>query len=250
MSNYTPRPGSKTAAAVDYLRTHGGAAKFIDIAEATDTERKNLPATLKSAIDNGLIEACDLPDGKGYRLCEAVDGRAAPTLDEALAKIRRDDGDPAPAATMLAGDLPSPVAVRLAVPKKAKRAATVKQSLPVAISLEAAQENWQTEIRPYLGKMPKAQASKPRARSATAADHFSGTAKKMVMVSLRKPQAALPPPPENKPARIGHFSDGSVCIEGPDDLVKITHDYDANRVSVMLSPEVALQLVRFIGAGE
>lgn len=245
MSNYTPRPGSKTAAAVDYLRANGGAAKFIDIAEAADTERKNLPATLKSAIDNGLIEACDLPDGKGYRLCDAVDDPAAPTLDEALTKIRRDDGDnPTTVATLTDSvtTLPAPVTTS---PKKAKRAATLKKSLPAATSLEAAQENWQTEIRPYLGKMPKAPAGKPRARSATAADHFSGTAK---MVSLRKPQAA--PPPENKTARIGHFSDGSVCIEGPDDLVKITDDYDANRVSVMLSPEVALQLVRFIGAGE
>lgn len=242
MSNYTPRPGSKTAAAVDYLRAHGGAAKFIDIAEAADTERKNLQATLKSAIDNGLIEACELPDGKGYRLCEAVDGQAAPTLDEALAKIRRDDGDNPTTVTTLTDSVTTLQAHVTTSPKKAKRAATVKQSLPVATSLEAAQENWQTEIRPYLGKMPKAPAGKPRARSATAADHFSSSQKTFILRTA--------PPPENKPARIGHFSDGSVCIEGPDDLVKITDDYDANRVSVMLSPEVALQLVKFIGAGE
>lgn len=68
MPDYTPRPGSKTEAAVDYLRAHGGAAIAIALAEAIDTERKNLPAQFKPAIDHGLIEPCDLPDGFGYRL--------------------------------------------------------------------------------------------------------------------------------------------------------------------------------------
>ncbi len=65
---YTPRPGSKTEAAVAYLRAHGGAATAIALSDAIDSPRKNLPAQFKAAIDNGLLEACDLPDGMGYRL--------------------------------------------------------------------------------------------------------------------------------------------------------------------------------------
>jgi len=65
---YTPRPGSKTEAAVAYLRANGGSATAAAICEACDTERKNLTAQFKAAIDNGLLEACDLPEGTGYRL--------------------------------------------------------------------------------------------------------------------------------------------------------------------------------------
>lgn len=68
MTTYIPRPGSKTEAAVDYLRAHGGAATAIDICDAIDTTRKNLPSQFKAAVERGLLEACDLPDGMGYRL--------------------------------------------------------------------------------------------------------------------------------------------------------------------------------------
>jgi hypothetical protein len=68
MLEYIPRPGSKTETAVAYLRAHGGAATAIDLCEAMDTSRKNLPSQFKAAIDNGLLEACALPDGMGYRL--------------------------------------------------------------------------------------------------------------------------------------------------------------------------------------
>ena len=53
MLEYIPRPGSKTAAA---------------LSDAIDSPRKNMPAQFKAAIDRGLLEACDLPDGMGYRL--------------------------------------------------------------------------------------------------------------------------------------------------------------------------------------
>jgi hypothetical protein len=75
---YTPRPGSKTEAAVEYLRAHGGRATAIDIAEAIDTERKNLHATFAAAIGAGLIEAWELTDGAGYALCEETAKPRAP----------------------------------------------------------------------------------------------------------------------------------------------------------------------------
>lgn len=68
MIEYIPRPGSKTAAAVDYLRAHGGAATTIALCDAIDTTRKNLPSQFKAAVERGLLEACDLPSGMGYRL--------------------------------------------------------------------------------------------------------------------------------------------------------------------------------------
>lgn len=77
MSNYVPRPGSKTEAAVDYLRANGGRALAVDIAEAVDTERKNLHALFTAAIAAGLMESCDLPGGPGYGLCSAAPAAAA-----------------------------------------------------------------------------------------------------------------------------------------------------------------------------
>ena len=68
MTSYTPRAGSKTEAAIAYLRAHGGAASALNLSEEIDSPRKNLPAQFKAAIDNGLLEACDLPLGMGYRL--------------------------------------------------------------------------------------------------------------------------------------------------------------------------------------
>ena len=68
MINYIPRPGSKTEAAVNYLRAHGGAATAVALSDAIDTARKNLAAQLKAATERGLLEPCDLPDGMGYRL--------------------------------------------------------------------------------------------------------------------------------------------------------------------------------------
>lgn len=103
MLNYTPRPGSKTEAAVEYLRAHGGRATAIDIAEAIDTERKNLYATFAAAIGAGLIEACELADGAGYALCGATREWAAVPVPAASAAVpaRRGrsvvDGDPAKA---------------------------------------------------------------------------------------------------------------------------------------------------------
>ncbi len=68
MINYIPRQGSKTEAAIDYLRANGGAVTAIQLSDAIDIERKNMPALFKAAIDKGVLEACDLPDGMGYRL--------------------------------------------------------------------------------------------------------------------------------------------------------------------------------------
>lgn len=79
MNDYTPRPGSKTEAAVAYLRAQGGAATAIDLSDAIDSPRKNLPAQFKAAIDNRLLEACDLPAGMGYRLV-GTDAPGTPRL--------------------------------------------------------------------------------------------------------------------------------------------------------------------------
>lgn len=227
MNVYTPRPGSKTAAAVDYLLAHGAAATAIDIAEACDSERKNLPACFKAAIDNGLLEVCDLPEGKGYRLRGLIgDGEAAPTLDEALARTLKDDDD-ATATPPAVITWPEPVAVRLIVPKKAKRAAVGKKSLSAARPTAA------TEIRPYLGAMPKTQPGKPRKPKPPAADHIRGEGK-MVAPSFR----------------IGHYSDGSVRLEGLSPTMIITDGAGELPNSVMLAPEAALLVARFLGAPE
>lgn len=68
MITYAPKPGSKTAATVAYLRANGGAATSSAICDAIDTDRKNLPAQFAAAIAHGLLEPCHLPDGMGYRL--------------------------------------------------------------------------------------------------------------------------------------------------------------------------------------
>jgi len=88
MITYIPRPGSKTETAVAYLRAHGGAATAIALSDAIDSPRKNLPAQFKAAIDNGLLEACDLPDGMGYRLV-GTDAPGTPRLVFQGATVQR-----------------------------------------------------------------------------------------------------------------------------------------------------------------
>jgi hypothetical protein len=99
MLEYIPRPGSKTETAVAYLRAHGGAATAIDLCEAMDTSRKNLPSQFKAAIDNGLLEACALPDGMGYRLV-GIDApgtkRESPTPRPSSTAARVEPGFPWP----------------------------------------------------------------------------------------------------------------------------------------------------------
>lgn len=209
MNVYTPRPGSRTAAAVEYLLSHGAAATAIDLAEACDTERKNLLATLKAAIDNGLIEACYLPEGKGYRMRGLV-------------------GDGAPVVTTLQDPvttLQDPVTT-LPKPKKAKRAATVKKMETVATPPP-------TEIRPYVGAMPKNRPATPRKEKA--------------------PPLPNPSPTRGEgPAgfRIGHYSDGSVRLEGLAPAMIITDGASELPNSVMLTPEAAKLMARFLGAAE
>lgn len=200
MIHYIPRPGSKTEAAVAYLAAHGGAATTLDIAEHIDTERKNLPAQFKAAIENGLIEACDLPEGVGYRLCGAdAPGTARP------APVKK---SPSPLAGEGRGEGGEPA----------------------------------TEIRPYLGKMPKAKPTKPRKPKTPVADLISGTGK------------MVPPLPNPSPAggeglqgfRVGEYSDGAVRLEGLAPVMIITDGAGELPSSVMLSPAAARLLVAFL----
>lgn len=217
MNVYTPRPGSRTAAAVEYLLSHGAAATAIDLAEACDTERKNLPATLKAAIDNGLIEACDLPEGKGYRMRGLVGDGAPVVTTEGVTTL--EEVTTPPTSLLMPDFLRAGGAGR-------KRVATVKKTETVATPPA-------TEIRPYLGAMPKAPAAKPRKPKAPAADHVAGP-RDMVAPAFR----------------IGHYSDGSVRLEGLAPAMVITDGAGELPNSVMLAPEAALLVARFLGAAE
>lgn len=239
MNTYTPRPGSRTAAAVNYLRAHNGEATAIDIAEACDTERKNLPAQFKAALDNGLLEACYLPEGKGYRLrrlapVEFVAEGSATVTAEPGGRVPEADGDTEAPAGAETYAIPEFLHRRARPPVFAKatptRTPTGKKSQRVATPPAAAEA---TEIRPYLGAMPKATAAKPRTPRTPAVDHFSGTVK---MVA--------------PPFRIGHYSDGSVRLEGLAPEMIITDGAGELPSSVMLSPEAALQMVRYLGGIE
>lgn len=117
MIAYTPRPGSKTALAVEYLTAHGGAATAIDLAEALDTERKNLPATFAAAIQHGLIAVCDLPNGKGYRLRGDSKGATPAPV-------------PPPAAPLAAAPTPTPSRPAAPAPKPAPRPPANREKKP------------------------------------------------------------------------------------------------------------------------
>jgi hypothetical protein len=118
MLTYTPRPGSKTEAAVEYLRTHGGRATAIDIAEAVDTERKNLHAIFAAAIGAGLIEGCTLPDGPGYALCGA--GREWSAVPVPAASAAASAGSGSTAAAKPTPDTPKRRGRPQGVPKAEK----------------------------------------------------------------------------------------------------------------------------------
>lgn len=88
---YIPRAGSKTEAAVNYLRSHGGSALRTELRDECDIDINNQSATFQAAINNGLLEHVELPGGMGYRL---TDG-AAPEIkanDELGKKPRRQRG--------------------------------------------------------------------------------------------------------------------------------------------------------------
>jgi hypothetical protein len=145
MTGYTPRPGSKTEIAVNYLRTHGGCATAIDLCEAMDCPRKNLPAMLKAAIDHGLLEPHPLPAGAGYRLVE-TDGLAD------KAKIAD-----TPAADAIGAEPRQPHAKREPTPRGRKplgHQKSVAHSHPSAESPAAADDVDMIDHPPHYTKHP------------------------------------------------------------------------------------------------
>lgn len=65
---YTPRPGSKTEAAINHIREQGGWASYASILTAGKIDLRNLPALFRAPVENGMI-AQEVRDGKrGYKL--------------------------------------------------------------------------------------------------------------------------------------------------------------------------------------
>lgn len=84
--SYEPRPGSKTAAAIDYLRQNGGIAPRAEMCNAADIDTKNMLPILQTAIDHGVIEYCKLEDGTpAVRICDAAPADA--NRNQALASL-------------------------------------------------------------------------------------------------------------------------------------------------------------------
>ena len=223
MNTYTPRPGSKTEAAIEYLRANGGAATAIDLAEAIDTECKNMQAIFLAAIGGGLIEACDLTAGVGYRLCGT----------DAAGTAR-----PAPA-------------------RKPKAPAAAKVQPAAAVS--AADLRRIAKVEPYLGAMPvtpakPAKAKKPAKAAPTPQPPPSlpleegGVSPSPLQGEGRGGDGAATSQSQTSHAtfRVGEYSDGSIRIEGIDPALVLTHNAGEGPHAVTLSPAAARILVEFL----
>jgi hypothetical protein len=68
--SYTPRAGSKTEAAVAFLKNRGGTALCTEIRDEVDIDLKNQIAAFQAAVDNGLMERVETEKGMAYRLCD------------------------------------------------------------------------------------------------------------------------------------------------------------------------------------
>lgn len=68
--SYTPRAGSKTEAAVTFLKSRGGTALCTEIRDEVDIDLKNQIAAFQAAVDNGLMERIETESGMAYRLCD------------------------------------------------------------------------------------------------------------------------------------------------------------------------------------
>lgn len=179
MINYTPRPGSKTEAAVNYLHANGGRALAVDIAEAIDTERKNLHASFSAAIAAGLMEACELPGGAGYGLCDAAPAAAAPAAA-------------APAAA--AADKPTPAAAPAAPAKRSGRSPAAKLAKPA--------------------KAARRTQAEKEAASKTARMKRIERSRKAHELALAVPKPAPASASVAGTFRCGFFSDGTLRLEG------------------------------------
>lgn len=224
MPDYTPRPGSKTEAAVNYLSAHGGAACAIDLAEAIDTERKNLPAQFKAAIDHGLIEPCDLPEGFGYRL-RGADARGTPSEPPAK-KVPSSIAATSANAGQGTGDaIPKrgrgrPALGHASAPKAPKKV----QSLPAPPP--ASEEAGRYPIPEFLRAAARRKASQPAA--AEGGEPIG-------------PVTAL------AAFRVGEFSDGTLRLEGRHGELQVCMDADGDQYdAVTLSPAAARTLIEFL----
>ncbi len=244
MSTYVPRPGSRTEAAINYLRAQGGAATAIDVAEAIDTERNNLPATLKAAMDNGLLEPWDLPNGKGYCLCGSGDAMPGTPRARKDAKARFSLSDPIPQVgpdTPLS-PAPLPQGERGEAPRYDIPAFLRAKQPEVAKKPRKAKKKEATEIRPYLGRMPRLLSAPKKPRKAKAAPAKSDQCEApRAMVGTAAPAGSF---------RVGHYSDGSVRLEGLAPAMIITDGAGELPSSVMLTPEAARIVARFIGSAD
>jgi hypothetical protein len=213
MPDYTPRPGSKTEAAVNYLSAHAGAAGAIDLAEAIDTERKNLPAQFKAAIDHGLIEPCDLPEGFGYRL-RGADARGTPRETPAK-KVPSSIAATSANAGQGTGD---------AIPKRGRG-------------------------RPPLGHASAPKAPK-KVQSLPAPPPASEDAGRYPIPEFLR--AAAEGASQSAPVtavasfRCGEYSDGSIRIEGLEPSMTLTHNAGEGPHACMLSPAAARTLIEFL----
>lgn len=142
--SYTPRPGSKTEAAVNFIRSQGGSALARDIAEAIDADRKNLPALFTAAIAGGLLEAWDLPNGAGYCVC----GSPAPGAAAAKAKTTLEPTPAIPPAETRGEALARELQVAKAIPARRSRSMAQKPKVIAAADLPKAKKLGRTNSVP------------------------------------------------------------------------------------------------------
>lgn len=169
--SYIPRPGSKTEAAIEFIKKNGGRARSKEIAVAVNSDTKNILTMLQAAVDGGTLMCCKVevpgePAQNEYRIAA---GMPAPEFKNFRVKPGGGLASPAPSAAV--PTTPGPTQQRSASEQLAAEL-IVSQAVPPRRARAMAK-------RPKLveSPLPAIQTAAPsRRRSATApssAAHFA-----------------------------------------------------------------------------
>jgi hypothetical protein len=212
--SYTPRPGSKTEAAVNFLRANGGQATAAQLAEGIDTEQKQFCGLFGAAITNGFLVEIEIGGKRGYRLGNATQETKA----EALARELQ---------------------VTSAVP--ARRSAAPWFNPPAIIPGEGATE-----------APAPAQAEKPEPKKKTVRQMARSL--KIESFADAKPETFSPPPVAivaqipARPFKVGKFSDGTLRLEGVEADIFMEPFEDTEVTAITLSRDAAEKLVAYLAS--